>query len=617
MTLGIGVINSNHSAIFTNRILDANNRATNSALKKLSSGMRINKAADDAAGLAVSEKMRGQISGLDQALTNVQDATSMVQTAEGVLDVANSLMIRMRRLAVQSANDNYTNQDRIEIQKELDQLIDQVDRVANYTEFNTKALLNGDTIGLVHSEDAKVATGQVVGDVQDADYMITILDAGTASNVHGTANLSDSDGDGNIILKDAGIEGDAELHITIDENTRIININEYDSLYDVVRRVNEANVGVLAGLDQDQNDITLTSVHSGSRFNISFGNDPDGVAMKLGLFGGADLSGTTFRETTEDNGITYKAFTTGTDTIISIANVTHQSMFPTIPGFKDEPGGKYQSLGIFRSDSDIFTEKELSTSIGGEVGGPPEPPLGNPELEQSKLLKGIVIKIDEQLDFGVDQLTIDDDSEDDYTGNYPIDTEGVNYPDYRAQVPQEREIIGSDAKSWASITQVQLRVRANKQKFHVGANEGQIFATSFGNITPEALGLAVKLSSDGKINLDKTSYSTGVRNAGPLYQMNLSIQTQESAEHAISVIDDALSKITTQRSALGGIQNSLEKTYDYIMANELQASESRIRDADMAKEMVRLTKGQILGQSSVAMLAQANSKHETILSLIP
>ncbi len=612
---GFGVINSNHSSIFTNRVLNVVSRSNNTSLQKLSSGLRITRAADDAAGLAVSEKMRGQIQGLDQAQTNTQDAISMVQTAEGVLDVANSIIIRMRQLSIQAANDNYTNSDRMQIQKELNQLIDQLDRVANYTEFNTKVLLNGQTIGVAHSSDKRVATADIIGEVEDADYVITVLAAGTASNVHGTANLSDVNNDGVINLKDAGITGDAELHIEIDDNTRIVSLNENDTLYDVVRKINDANVGVLAGLDRDANDITLTSVHSGSRFNINFGKDPEGVALKLGLFGGRDLSKTKDLITYDASGTAYRAFTTGTDTIISIANVTDQYMFPTIPGRRDEAGGYVQSLGVFRSNSDIFTEKEFSSPIGGMTNGPAAPALGNPNLSDSRLLKGLVIKIDEQIDYGYMQR---DNSyfSGEFYDNWPYDPNGDGYIRHRAQVPSEREIIATTEQEWKSITQIQLRVRSNKQQFQVGANEGQLFGASFGNITPENLGLAVKLHSDGKVNLEKTDYSSGTRNAGPLYQMNISIETRESAESAITKIDNALQKISLQRTALGALQNSLEKTHDYLNENRLFESESRIRDLDMAKEMISFTRTQVLLQSGVAMLGQANTKHQAVMQLI-
>jgi len=140
-------INHNISALNTYRQLSFNNTQTAKNLEKLSSGYRINRAGDDAAGLAISEKMRGQIRGLEMASKNAQDGISLIQTAEGALNETHSILQRMRELAVQSANDTNTNTDRAELQKEVDQLIEEIDRIANTTQFNTKNLLDGTLSG--------------------------------------------------------------------------------------------------------------------------------------------------------------------------------------------------------------------------------------------------------------------------------------------------------------------------------------------------------------------------------------------------------------------------------------------------------------------------------------
>jgi flagellin len=127
----------------THRNLTINNTATAKSLEKLSSGYRVNRAGDDAAGLAISEKMRGQIRGLNQAVRNSQDGISLIQTTEGALNETHSILQRMRELAVQAANDTNTDDDRNELQKEVKQLISEVDRIAFNTEFNTKKLLEG------------------------------------------------------------------------------------------------------------------------------------------------------------------------------------------------------------------------------------------------------------------------------------------------------------------------------------------------------------------------------------------------------------------------------------------------------------------------------------------
>ncbi|MGN7312456.1 flagellin Hag [Alkalicoccobacillus gibsonii] len=137
------IINHNLSAMNAHRQLGSNQAAGAKAQEKLSSGLRINRAGDDAAGLAISEKMRAQVRGLDQASRNAQDGISLIQTAEGALNETHSILQRMRELAVQASNDTNTDTDRNELQKEMNELIDEIDRIAGNTEFNTKNLLNG------------------------------------------------------------------------------------------------------------------------------------------------------------------------------------------------------------------------------------------------------------------------------------------------------------------------------------------------------------------------------------------------------------------------------------------------------------------------------------------
>lgn len=137
------IINHNISALNANRNLGINDSSMNKSLEKLSSGFRINRAADDAAGLAISEKMRGQVNGLNQASRNAQDGISMIQTAEGALNETHAILQRMRELAVQSSNDTNTDNDRAQIQSEVVQLQSEINRIASTTQFNTKNLLTG------------------------------------------------------------------------------------------------------------------------------------------------------------------------------------------------------------------------------------------------------------------------------------------------------------------------------------------------------------------------------------------------------------------------------------------------------------------------------------------
>ncbi|KUK56592.1 MAG: Flagellin/flagellar hook associated protein, partial [Synergistales bacterium 53_16] len=145
-------INQNIAALNAYRHLSITDTRLNRSLERLSSGLRINRAADDAAGLAISEKMRAQIRGLRMAMRNAQDGISLIQTAEGAINEVHSMLQRMRELAVQAANETYTSSDRMEIQKEIDQLKDEIDRISNSTEFNTRKLLDGSSSAIVSSD---------------------------------------------------------------------------------------------------------------------------------------------------------------------------------------------------------------------------------------------------------------------------------------------------------------------------------------------------------------------------------------------------------------------------------------------------------------------------------
>lgn len=183
------IINHNIPALNTYNRLVGNNSSVQKNMEKLASGLRINRAGDDAAGLAISEKMRAQIRGLDMATKNAQDGISLIQTAEGALNEVHSILQRMRELAVQSANDTNTDKDRAELQKEVDQLAQEITRIANDTEFNTQNLLGGDFTGTFHIGANK---GQKIS------LTIGAMDANTLDVDDGTGSARVDDGSGTI-----------------------------------------------------------------------------------------------------------------------------------------------------------------------------------------------------------------------------------------------------------------------------------------------------------------------------------------------------------------------------------------------------------------------------------
>lgn len=188
------IINHNVAALNTYRQYNVANKAMNNSMEKLSSGLRINRAGDDAAGLAISEKMRGQIRGLDQASRNAQDAISLIQTAEGALNETHSILQRMRQLAVQAANDTNTAEDRKNIQDEIDQLYQEIDRIADTTQFNTKNLLDGSMDKTTSANPNKNANAALKTLDTDGNVVKIAYDETNPANSTKLINLTDVDG---------------------------------------------------------------------------------------------------------------------------------------------------------------------------------------------------------------------------------------------------------------------------------------------------------------------------------------------------------------------------------------------------------------------------------------
>lgn len=265
-------INHNISALNTYRQLTGNHTATSKSLEKLSSGLRINRAGDDAAGLAISEKMRGQIRGLDQASRNASDGISLIQTAEGALQETHSILQRMRELAVQSSNDTNTDADRAEMQKEIDQLATEITRISTDTEFNTMKLLDGSFAGTATGTSTAASTtsgvtisgqpasytgggtlkfdlvddgsGNYSGDVSSS----TSLNGGTASvSTSGTVTITGGDYDG-LVFDYSGPTGSVEINFTAPPTegglTFHIGANEGQNMKATLRDMSAASLSV-------------------------------------------------------------------------------------------------------------------------------------------------------------------------------------------------------------------------------------------------------------------------------------------------------------------------------------------------------------------------------------
>ena len=464
------VVQHNMQAANANRMLNVTTSAQSKSTEKLSSGYRINRAADDAAGLTISEKMRKQIRGLDQASTNAQDGVSSVQTAEGALTEVHSMLQRMNELATQAANGtNSKDSDRQAIQDEIDQLTTEIDRVSETTKFNETYLLKGEA-----------GTKTINMKAHDAGLKGTLTDNGD-----GTATF----------VMDALKDGDS---VSIGGKTYTIGSKKADVATVFDAKITKADDKFTV----NGQEITIVAKYSAA------GKDAD---QKAGKYAVADAKalvkdGATVKFGTDE----YKVMTDG------------------------------DTDGIDDTDASVIS-KDVAYGLASK-----------------ELL----------------------------AANQIGDTKGS------AKVANANA--GAKADGSFKITTGQAEV-ANSLSFslHVGAD--------------------ADMTNKIQVNIDAMdSASLGIKG------LNVKDASGNAATYAVDAISDAISKVSSQRSSLGAVQNRLEHTInnlDNVVENTTTA-ESRIRDTDMAEEMVNYSKNNILAQAGQSMLAQANQSNQGVLSLL-
>jgi len=239
------IINHNIAALNTYRQLSVNNSTTQKSLEKLSSGLRINRAGDDAAGLAISEKMRGQVRGLDQATRNAQDGISLIQTAEGALNETHSILQRMRELVDQAGTETNGTDDRANIQKEIDQLSKEIDRISTDTEFNKKTLLDGSfsdkELSFQIGANAKQFIGLNIGNMDATSLTVNAI------KVTDPTQQQKTDGEGNPVHVDPDDPDSDIVMETVDNMTASQISEQLDTIDAAINKVSEqrANLGAV------------------------------------------------------------------------------------------------------------------------------------------------------------------------------------------------------------------------------------------------------------------------------------------------------------------------------------------------------------------------------------
>lgn len=558
-------INHNIASLNTYRQLASNQAIGNKALERLSSGLRINRAGDDAAGLAISEKMRGQIRGLDQASRNAQDAISMIQTAEGALTETHSILQRMKELATQAANDTNTSVDRNEIQKEINQLTSEINRIGNTTEFNTKKLLDGGNLGAAQASGLTLANGADA--VVKAQAVFTLTLAGQIANGD-TFSIAFGAEKLNFTVTDAD---DTVTATSIGVNS---NISAADDVTDLVAAINLAITanGNLNGkfvADAAGNSVTITA------------QDVVGAAGAAGngLTITESLTNTTVSQTT--TGVDAAAATKASGTISFTTNLPASGTNITI-------------------DDKVFSLYDSSKSDAIPTGAD-------------------VIAIDIK-DMTTSEELIDAMIAADTTTNVTLTKTDAN------TLKIEANLAGVGGNAYASTVASPGGLSNTFSAYlQIGANNGQSMLVTMNDMRARALGISDLAGTSTSITIDGTTYevawaSKGVTNGtnSANVEAGLSVASHSDASKAIEVLDAAIAKVSSERSQLGASQNRLEHTINNLgtASENLTAAESRIRDVDMAREMMEFTKMNILTQAATAMLAQANQQPQSVLQLL-
>lgn len=557
------IINHNIPALNTHRQLSINTSNTNKNIEKLSSGLRINRAGDDAAGLAISEKMRGQIRGLDQASRNAQDGISLIQTAEGALNETHSILQRQREIANQSANGTNTDSDRQALQDEMNQLTSEINRIGNTTEFNTQKLLNGgigssDSEKLTQATNAKKAMRTAVGTgaiALSAGATITIdnktfkLSSVTVGSTGATAANNAT------ALKtalEAVTSGGVKLSDLVDIKVGTGNKLEFTAKS--------------SGAKSELEFVGGTKLGASVATSISVKGDPSTVE-RAGLQGGSAL---TAAPVSIASGATIK-FTIGSESEVTVDLNTG-----TTPKTYDTTNA---DANVAKAAMDSLV-KDLNASLQA---------AGMDSKVTASLSK------DNKLQFLSE------------TGKDISLGKGTN-------------ALGLGISSTAAIGNVEQVVGAGAQgvgfstKFQIGANTGQSMSLQINDVRAAALGIT---GNAGQAGFTKDNAVTNGSN-DIKGEAALNISTREDASKAIAVLDKATSLVSSERAKLGAVQNRLEHTINNLgtASENLTAAESRIRDVDMAKEMMSQTKNNILAQAAQAMLAQANQAPQGVLQLL-
>ena len=610
------VVQHNLRAMNSNRMLGLVSSVQSKSTEKLSSGYKINRAADDAAGLSISEKMRKQIRGLSQASLNAADGISAVQTAEGALNEVQDMLQRMNELAVKAANGTMSKDDRKYIQDEITQLETEIDRVAETTKFNESYLLRGgegtETVTTKNNTYDYTASAAATLKVNTAEMPTSVTitrDASKPSTTSvgiKTADAATVKGYYFVRFKDDGT-------VESTTGTDIDNANKWGDYF---------NIGA------DGSSITLKD-----EYRVFTAAPTPGTNWGAQLTGATDVSGSVAgkMEVVKTNAFYSSAVTDKATGIVSDENALELggTYFDTNGKYKgglfawDAGTNKAVEIGFDRIDEFVDVKKDqiYAVDASGNEAALTDSNVGTYYNTDGTLKDGVkLFKVAKNTsdDFGVQVKG------EDVTANASrYVTAGVEglYDKTSGKLVKEEELKNYfDGKTYNGglakyDTNGDLKeVGYEKIGTYVTANE-----TSKSEEVKKALTFSLQVGAD-TTERNKITIDIQAMDAKSLGIKGLKVDGNDStnADAAVGVIAEAIQRVSTQRSALGAVQNRLEHTIanlDNVVENTT-AAESQIRDTDMATEMVKFSNNNILAQAGQAMLAQANQANQGVLSLL-
>lgn len=528
-------IQHNIAAMNANRQLGINNNSVAKNLEKLSSGYKINRAGDDAAGLAISEKMRSQIRGLDQAANNANDGISLVQTAEGALNETHSILQRMKELATQSSNGTYQNDvDRENITKEVESLKAEIDRISTSTNFNKINLLDG--------TQAKPAAPEIVGKTTTTEAV--------AGNFESTQTSS-------------------KLEFTLTGVTAGDTLELDGKTYAFVTTTGDAkptgSIEVVVGAND--------------------GATATALATAIGTPTGYQAASATGSTITIEAGTTTK-----TVDALSDPKITGGATLADVKNVQGVETPAVEAKNATASYSIDWSNVKVGDTLT----------IGNTKLELVDTVSTDPEKAKGQMAFTAGDATAN--------GNALVaalnrntDTFLVNNP--TATVDGTKSVLTFEATTPATTG--------------AGLASSVAATVTSGSTAAVRSGVTLQIgagaTADQQVSLnidDMSSKGLGIE--------AIKVDTQDNALAAIQTIEDAINQVSGTRADLGALQNRLEHTVNNlgVTSENLTSAESRIRDVDMAKEMMEMTKNNVLTQAAQSMLAQANTQPQSVLKLL-